>query len=288
MIYRIIYLSVFLKFLYFVNALNIVGLFLFPTRSPVVTFQPLFKRLTDNGHNVTIISCFSLEGVENNYKEIIIGGDEVIRGTEEFGKISDLGLTLFSRYAGAHAVGMFGKKCCTVLFTDKEVQKLFKSDLKFDIVFLQLLPSECIYQFAKQFDCPIIGVHSTSILTWTASRFGQTVNPSYIPNNFAPYFSMMNFWQRLDNTLVTWIQKLYYWFVIVPGDREVVIEHFSDEEASNLDTLSYNTSIYLINTHFTVQAPQPLVPSIIEVGGIHIGHHKPLPKVNFNLLCIPI
>lgn len=288
MFYCITYLSIFSNFLCSLNALNIVALFLFPTRSPVVTFQPLFKRLTEDGHNLTLISYFSLEGIEKNYKEIIIGGDEVTRGMEAFGNIPDLRMLRFSRYAGAHAVGMYAKKCCTVLFTDKAVQNLSKSDIKFDIVFLQLLPSECIYQFAKQFECPIIGVHSTSILTWTANRFGQTVNPSYIPNNFSPYSSKMNFWQRLDNTLITYMQKLYYRFIVFPVDREVVTEHFSDEEASNLDTVIYNTSIYLINTHFTVQAPQPLVPSIVEVGGIHIGQQKPLPKVDFNLLCISI
>lgn len=46
-----------------------------------------------------------------------------------------------------------------------------------------------------------------------------------------------------------------------------------------IDVLAYNISLILVNSHFSVNYPRPLVPNIIEVAGLHIDTPRPLPKV---------
>lgn len=41
----------------------------------------------------------------------------------------------------------------------------------------------------------------------------------------------------------------------------------------------YNTSILFVNSHFSANPPRPAVPGFVEIGGVHIEHPKPLPKV---------
>lgn len=35
----------------------------------------------------------------------------------------------------------------------------------------------------------------------------------------------------------------------------------------------------MVNTHFSIHAARPLVPNVIEVGGLHIEEPKPLDQV---------
>lgn len=50
-----------------------------------------------------------------------------------------------------------------------------------------------------------------------------------------------------------------------------------------LDVLAFNTSLLLVNAHFSLNEPKPTVPGLIEVGGLHIGNNKPLPSVIINI-----
>jgi hypothetical protein len=43
--------------------------------------------------------------------------------------------------------------------------------------------------------------------------------------------------------------------------------------------LASQTSLMLVNQHFSLSGPRPLTPQVIEVGGLHIKETKPLPEV---------
>lgn len=48
--------------------------------------------------------------------------------------------------------------------------------------------------------------------------------------------------------------------------------------------LEKKTLIALVNTHPSIDFPEPLSPNIIPVGGLQIKDPKPLPKVIFSSL----
>lgn len=50
----------------------------------------------------------------------------------------------------------------------------------------------------------------------------------------------------------------------------VLAQQFFGENLPDLNVLAYNTSLQLVNTHFSVNSVRPLVPNVVEVAGLHI------------------
>jgi glucuronosyltransferase len=43
--------------------------------------------------------------------------------------------------------------------------------------------------------------------------------------------------------------------------------------------MRYDASLVLVNNHFSIGYPRPLLPAMVEVGGLHVQHSvTPLPK----------
>lgn len=53
-----------------------------------------------------------------------------------------------------------------------------------------------------------------------------------------------------------------------------------------LETLAQNYSLVLSNSHFSINEVRPLVPALVEVGGLHLDESQKLQKVSY-LLPIP-
>lgn len=51
---------------------------------------------------------------------------------------------------------------------------------------------------------------------------------------------------------------------------------------NNLESLAQNYSLILSNSHFSINEVRPLVPTLIEVGGLHLNDAQNMPKVSFN------
>lgn len=47
-------------------------------------------------------------------------------------------------------------------------------------------------------------------------------------------------------------------------------KQFFGKNLPDLNVLQYNTSLQLVNTHFSVNSVRPLVPNVVEVAGLHI------------------
>lgn len=118
------------------------------------------------------------------------------------------------------------------------------------------------------------------MMPWGYHRFGNPLNTAYIPNNFLPYSDRMNFLERVDNTLLTLIQTFYFTFIEIHLNNRLVGEYFGDN-AKTLDSDIYKDSLMFINAHFSENFPRPMVPNVIEIGGIHIGNSLPLTHVSF-------
>lgn len=261
------------------SAYNILAIFNFPARSTLVTFAPLFRELAERGHNITVVSNIKFEGIKKNYRNIILGGDAHFTGTETLSNLAKIPHGRLDKYMSPRMLENFSEKLCSVLFESKEVEDLYKKQNKFDLVVVDIFQTECAYQIAKQFKCPIIGLRSSIMISWSGDRFALPNNPSYIPNNFLPFSSKMSFWERFENALVTRIHFLYYTYILLAKDKKKIIEYYGAKEASELESVIYNTSLFLVNNHYTLNLPRPMVPSVVEIGGIHVGQPKLPPKV---------
>lgn len=275
------YLTNVISFVYCYNFLFVND---FPTKSSFTFLKPIMRSLTSKGHNLTVITNFPLEEPLPNYKEILIDGASILGDAPIVNNLAHIeSVQLLYRYITPLALTEFSNKLCELLFTTNAVEELYNEKVKYDVIFLHIFHSECIFAIAKKMERPIIGFHSTILAPWVADKLALPLNPAVVPSNFLPFSTKMTFCERVHNSIVTWGHILFNRYYMAPSDKEVVKKYFGDEEAEQVQKVSGNISLILLNTHYTVNLPRVMLPNVVEIGGIHIRKAKDVPKVCFIL-----
>jgi len=111
---------------------------------------------------------------------------------------------------------------------------------------------------------------------WLYEVSGNPMNPAYIPSLFSTYSQRMNFKERLSNFLMTnylsW-QMHYH----SNSQLEFVKEHF-DIELPHIKDLYKDISLYLVNSHHSLNGIRPTTTNVIEIGGLHLKDNDKLPS----------
>lgn len=107
---------------------------------------------------------------------------------------------------------------------------------------------------------------------------GQPQNPAYVPTNIDVYNDQMTLSERVKNTISLLLMKTFWPLVFVSSEQAVAEEKFGPG-LPPLPDIAKNTSLLLANVHFSLNKPRPVVPQMVEVGGLHIEPAKPLPRV---------
>lgn len=264
------------------NQLNILVIFPHPGKSHFQAFARFFESLAQKGHNVTVISNFPVNKSIPNYRDVILKGDVYkFFQTEEGQKYTDLEQLLSKRtlirYFLPLAIGKVAEETCENGLENEAFKRFLNEKNIFDVAIIEYFNSDCFVPVAKKFDIPVIRAHC-SLMPWTRYRYANPNNPSYLPNMFLPFNGEMTFLQRVENCVITWIDSIYFNFVVLRREKSILLKSFGPlSESLYGDVL--NHSLLLLASHFTANFPRPLVPNIIEVGGIHIEKPKVLPKV---------
>jgi glucuronosyltransferase len=243
-------------------------------------FEALLKGLAARGHDVVVLSHFPQKNPITNYTDINIQ-DSLPQTLNTF----TLDYAINQRWVKLlYFIWNLQVKFCEKVYEHPEVQRLIKSDEKFDLVITESFGVDCLTILAHKFQAPHISMTSSVSMPSSDNDFANPNHPAYIPIFFLPYTDRMNFQQRLLNTLLSIGLKLCrYYFVEIPVQK-LVRKHLGHDIPS-LGDIARNTSLLFTNTHFSLNIPRPMVPGVVEVGGIHIGVPKKLPKVNlFNRL----
>lgn len=262
---------------------NILVMFPYPGISHFLSFVELFKMLARKGHNVTIVSHFPQEKQIPNYRDINIGGYEVFLKTGFF-QMPDLSQmdskSRFNKYFISVLLAEVADTMCNVAFSSKTVQDFLKEDNHFDVAISEYFNSDCILTVAKKLKVPVVRIHSCTLMPWTSKRYAIPDHPAYIPNNFLPFSDRMSFFERIENTIISVIHSVYFNKFVLDNDKRVSMKYFG-ELAATLESDVLNDSLLLVASHFSLNLPRPMVPNVIEVGGIHVGKPNALSKVRF-------
>jgi len=149
--------------------------------------------------------------------------------------------------------------------------------MKFDAVFTEIFGADCDVGYAYHFKAPLLSIMSSSHLPWSYDRVGGPDNPSYIPTIVTRSAGKMNFKERMINTLYYIYFKLAWkYYSEWPADK-LLKENFGPD-TPYINDIVYNTSMVFVNGHFSIDGPRPLVPNMVEIGGIHIKPPRALPK----------
>ncbi|KAJ9577493.1 hypothetical protein L9F63_005936, partial [Diploptera punctata] len=258
---------------------RILALFQFNGKSHYVMFEALLKGLAARGHNVVVVNHFPQKTPVPNFTDISVQ-ESLTLPVNAFTMDFVLNFGLYNLF---HFFWQENVEFCEAVFQNPKIEKLLKSDEKFDLIITELFGTDCFVGFAHKFKAPLISMTSSAMLPWGNDRMGNVDNPSYIPNNYLPYNDKMSFHQRLLNSLLLIGSKWgFYYFSEIPTQK--LAKKYFGEELPPLSDITKNTSLVFVNSHFSINIPRPLVPGVVEVGGIHIGTAKKLPQELKNFL----
>ncbi|KAG5887594.1 hypothetical protein JTB14_025753 [Gonioctena quinquepunctata] len=257
------------------DGLNILVIMPHSGRSHQLVFDPMFEQLVKNGHNLTVITAFPRKNAIPNWRDISISD-----GTQQNTEILDFDFFTGSKldmYMCHFLVAGMAEEACKRGLPHKNFQAFLKEDNHFDLILAELFNTNCFLGLAKKFNVPIVGMISSTVMPWTVSSFGSPDNPAFIPNHFLGNSDRMTFLGRLENTVIyLWNRLTYKYQMLVPGN-EYSKKYLGLDVLDETDIMK-NISILLMNAHFSLNLPKPLVPNIIEVGGLHLGEPKRLPE----------
>lgn len=269
------------------SSYNILGIFPMTGKSHILFFQPILKGLAEKGHNVTVLSHFPLKENLETYKDIVIGDSKFFHDQVSKSPLYNLHevdkTSRKTMYTTFLFLASIGEGSCEILFESESVKNFIKADNQFDVVITEYFNSDCSLAIGKKYDCPIMRLHSGPMMPWSDSRYGNPLNPAYIPNLFLRYSDKMSFLARTENSLLTLVQNVYFNWIVVRTNNDLVGRYFGKKAKTLLSDVT-NDSLLLLNSHFTLNLRRPFVPNIIEVGGLHIGKETPLPLVSNNYI----
>lgn len=249
-------------------------LFPHPGKSHFDVFRPLFKALSEKHHHVTVVSHFPETNQTDYYKDVSLKGT-----SETLLEMIPIDLLTESRsekYGGALLIDYFGKMSCKAGLQSKQVYEFFKSQEQYDVILIEMFNSHCFGGFIEKSNAPFIGMSSHVLMPWVNDWFGNPDNPAYIPNIFMDYSDELSFFERVENSVMLVFNKIFYKHFVTPESSELSRKYLGVDIDKNL---MYNASAVLVNSHFTLNRPRPVVPGIIDVGGMHVRKPKPLPEV---------
>ncbi|XP_063587628.1 UDP-glycosyltransferase UGT5-like [Penaeus indicus] len=153
-----------------------------------------------------------------------------------------------------------------------EVKALYEMRKKFDLIVVHQMLSEVVYPFLHE--VPFIFLSTAGLDSQQSATLGNVLNPAFeIEPLLQPLDALKRFQSTFAHCFRLWYRK--YWTVVPAVQRE--ISALFPELPPLLD-LERNQSLVLVNSHFSLGPPLPLLPSQVEVGGIHCRPGQPLPE----------
>ncbi|XP_059045118.1 uncharacterized protein LOC131840922 [Achroia grisella] len=253
------------------EALKILGVFPHLGKSHFFVFQPYLLELANRGHEVTVISHFPQKLPINNYKDINLAGE--INVFEDSFPIERSYWTIIQiTLMAVH----YGRTDCKTMLSNENVQNLWKTNTKFDLVVTEQFNSDCSLGLAYKLKTPVVGITSHKIMPWHMSRFGIGYNPSYIPFMFLEGGTKPTLYQRVERTIFYYYSKILYKFFSQRMDESTLAQYFDDMPP--LEELGRDVKLLLVYQNFAMMSSEMFPTNIIEIGGLHVAKPKPLPE----------
>lgn len=250
----------------------------FPTvsKSHFDFFEPLLLALASRGHEITVVNSYPQQPPVQNYTDISLKDfKQVFFNSIPFDILPSIPSSFEDSLRFLYSQIEDNDK----VFNHPDLQELFSSDVKFDLVIAELWNSDVFLGFADKFKAPVVVMSSSALIPWGSDRFGLPDNPAYVKTVFLEVMGNLNFQQRLYNSYQLVVSKLAYTWFFNPLSERIARRHFGDS-LPPLEVLARDTSLLLVNTHHSLHGVRPFTPQVIQVGGLHIKEPKPLPKVS--------
>jgi glucuronosyltransferase len=176
-----------------------------------------------------------------------------------------------------------GIKLCNIFLQDDAIQTLlFSSKEKFDILITSAFVYDCVFGIGYKLNIPVVKICTFGGTKWMDEWFGNPSPYAYVPGLFLDHSERMNLLQRMHNTLAEIHIKLGRMFYVIPQHDAIIRKHLNSSKIPSIWELQKSTALILLNSHFSISYSRPLMPNMVEVGGMHITPPKKLCAVSIN------
>ncbi|XP_069955022.1 UDP-glucosyltransferase 2 [Cherax quadricarinatus] len=247
-------------------------LFLAPisSRSHKNFYMAIINTLADDNNQVTIVTPIKPSKERNNVREVVLTGVDLLDRTPN----------MFTGHKMSAPLSLLSVTpvLCSDALAKEEVQNLLKED--FDLVLLSVFMSDCFLSLIYQMKVPFVYVNPAGLIGPLTSMIGNPRFPSYDASPILAYKHPMTFMQRAISTLSEVLGDFLMSYVAANRiEEECRKRGLCPPDMPSLSEIRLNASLLLINSVLTIDYPaRPIVPAVVNCGGIHLRPAQPLPK----------
>ncbi|KAL3278839.1 hypothetical protein HHI36_016359 [Cryptolaemus montrouzieri] len=259
-----------------VNCAKILGVFMTPSYSHQIIYQPIWKELSLRGHHVTVLTPNPLKDEKlTNLTEVDLSFTySLVRQEQNKSAVLYKDRTTQSEHA---RLAKLYEKVTHSILGHSGVQELIKDEDKtFDLLLVEYLyPS--MYVFKDIFNCSMIGITSLPLLSVGHEALGNPDNPVVHPSFTLPFSVTTTFNERIMSVLTNlWIRFSTNYRLATILDK--IYPQYIKKKIRPINDISQEFSLVIQNSNLAISNSRPLVPNLIEISGIHITKPKPLPE----------
>ncbi|ENN79807.1 UDP-glycosyltransferase UGT4 [Dendroctonus ponderosae] len=248
------------------HAAKILGVFMMPSYSHQITFQPIWKELSLRGHEVTVYTPSPLNDPSlTNLTEYDLSFSYKIM--ETLGK------------AGFDVSKLFD------LFTqvsEAQLKHPYMQDLihnannnTFDILLVEFLWLP-YFAFKDIYNVPFVGITSLPLTLMASESLGMWKHPILEPEFLLGFSQAETFKQRVTSWAFNIAYRLIGQLKMTPTFEAQLKKYFKTVSKSARD-LAKEVDLVLGNYNSVLQNVKPMVPKFVPLGGIHLHPQQPLP-----------
>lgn len=253
---------------------EVLAVFPYNGHSHFAMMEPLMWALAERGHRVTVISPFPRKTRAGHGRYVDIDVSDALppvisqlNVTEDFGPENPV--------TGLRNLCDMNHRVCEVTFAHPRVQTLIQDAAagrrRFDLVFAEVFSSDCFAAFAHAYDAPLVSMRAAVSSPQVNERVANPQHPAYLVNHLLAYAGHgMTTVQRTVNALATHFGALGFHAFSDGPATELVRRHFGPSTPPVPHIVRQRTALVMVNSHNSLTQPRPIVPNMIEVGGIHI------------------
>ena len=135
------------------------------------------------------------------------------------------------------------------------------------------------FYFGDLFDCPVIVFSPPGAFPSHTQLLGNPFNPSYQPVLTNDFSDPTSFLQRAKNFAMYHVMDLIFRRFADSVVTSSMRKQIGYQGPTMFEIAERRLALILSNSHFITHTPQPVLPNVVDVGGIHINRkQKPLPK----------
>ncbi|XP_045779381.1 UDP-glucosyltransferase 2-like [Maniola jurtina] len=268
-----------------VNAYRYLLVSPIPGKSHAILGEALVENLVNAGHEVTYITSFIPDKLHS--RVTIVDVSENIKRLPE-----EESFNITAIMDGKNKISSIAFLASLMMNISKDtienpnVQKLITDRTQtFDAVISEWMFNEVYAGFAGIFNCPFIWFSSIEPHWVLLELVDEMPNPAYTATVSSNRIPPLTFEERVTELYSQIVGRLMKTFLVSGLEHEIYNDIFvpvirnRHNFVPDFETLRYNASLLLSNSHLSMGIAAKLPPNVICIGGYHIKPNvKPLPE----------